>query len=807
MGNGASSDTGSTTTVNVKPATTTQNNSGATTPRRRDFQEVEIRQSPSHRREQVTQRRGAARSDAIHRNEQANGGASGATPRQQQPQQRQSQGSKPKSQDDIVFETFYHRSGREFQCMYLGGIRYYLDDWGSKEWQVFPKRWYNEGLLITNTVVKDDQAVAEHNRRRDASGAAGASTSRSRGQGQGQDDREGVIIHPSKGKINTYIFQRKHNIHCFADPISGQWMRMPIGYELHHELVARLVDQVEEALPNWKDRHDILAMLRQCNYDADECISTYLHLEGDVWLTAPKTSKDAKTLKEKDDKIADLQNMLKHLNEEYKKEKQARQDAEKMVADLEDKLTKLEVDNKQVEAQMMALAGNRPKTARPKTPQVVTQVVKEQTVNPEDIEILNENAKELRTAQVHLRHEMQRYLAQYKDMLGKAVDGMKKLKASGAGQSEELEEVRALYRKEAMQRKLLYNQLQEMRGNIRVFCRVRKDDRAENCLKFPTDQDIVAIHPQTGKKLFSFDKVFAMDATQEQIFDDTKPIITSCVDGYNVSLLAYGQTGSGKTFTMMGPENNPGINVRAIKELFTVTQERTETMSYEISVSMIEIYNETIADLLNNEAKVLELRTAGNKVSIPGLSEVPIRSMDDIKKVMKMGEQNRSVASTKMNSTSSRSHLLVMINVMGEDKVTGNSSRGVLTLCDLAGSERISKTEAEGQRLVEAAAINKSLSALGQSDEIVVIVIYGVKTNVFTALRTSQLHIPYRNSKLTQILQPSLGGDAKACLFVNCSPDLNNFQETVSTLSFGANARQVALGQAKQNVKKGPGKG
>lgn len=110
-----------------------------------------------------------------------------------------------------------------------------------------------------------------------------------------------------------------------------------------------------------------------------------------------------------------------------------------------------------------------------------------------------------------------------------------------------------------------------------------------------------------------------------------------------------------------------------------------------------------------------------------------------------------------------------------------------MTLCDLAGSERISKTEAEGQRLVEAAAINKSLSALGQ---------------VFTSLRTSQMHIPYRNSKLTQILQPSLGGDAKACLFVNISPDMYNYSETISTLTFGANAKQVALGQAKQNIKK-----
>lgn len=289
--------------------------------------------------------------------------------------------------------------------------------------------------------------------------------------------------------------------------------------------------------------------------------------------------------------------------------------------------------------------------------------------------------------------------------------------------------------------------------------------------------------------MFSFDKVYDPNSTQEQIFGDTKGIITSCVDGYNVCLMAYGQTGSGKTFTMMGPDNNPGINIRAMKELFDVCKERAETVTYTLKVSLIEIYNETIQDLLTTDAKPLELRTAGNKVSIPNLKEVVIRNLDDIKKTMAQGDKNRTVASTKMNSTSSRSHLLLMLSVEGQDKVTNAITKGTLILCDLAGSERISKTEAEGQRLVEAAAINKSLSALGQ---------------VFTALRTSQLHVPYRNSKLTQILQPSLGGDAKACLFVNVSPDVNNFSETVSTLNFGSNAKQIALGQAKQNIRKGP---
>nr|XP_022302064.1 kinesin-like protein klp-3 isoform X1 [Crassostrea virginica]XP_022302065.1 kinesin-like protein klp-3 isoform X1 [Crassostrea virginica] len=822
MGNGASADE-SPNQIRVQATPTprdnrTQNGGPPDRARRKGggFQEVEIQPSSqsngntprqgksqnSNRQGQSSEGRGGQRQAGAsnQRQEQAPGGS---TPRQRaQPNQRGS--SQPAAQEepgreDIIFETFYHKSGKEFQCMYLDGMRFYLDDWGSKEWQPFPKRWYNEGLLITNSVVKDQE---NENRRRQQqqqqqSSGAGASGSRPQQPGyqqqssSGQDDREGVLNHPKRGRIPTYIFQRKHNIHCFYDRDQGQWMRLPIGWELHHEMVGKLVDQVEEALPTWGDRQDILALLRQCNYDPDECMSTYLYLEGDPWLKAPKTHHEAKAAEQKDEMIEKLRMQLKEVEESLKQERTARVDAEKLVKDQEEKITELEVENKQHEAQLMSLQQNRPKTAmqRPKTPQVVTQVVKEETVDPEDIVLLNNTAKELRKSQVHLKMEVQRYFDVLRGQITKSIDGMKNIKSTSSGSQEEMEEIRALYRKEAMQRKLLYNQLQELRGNIRVFCRARRDDRAGCCLKFPTDSDIVAMDGNQQKKMFSFDKVYDPNSTQEQIFADTKGIITSCVDGYNVCLMAYGQTGSGKTFTMMGPEANPGINIRAMKELFDVCKERVETVTYTLKVSLIEIYNETIQDLLTSDARPLELRTAGNKVSIPNLKEVEIRNLDDIKKTMAQGDKNRTVASTKMNSTSSRSHLLLMLSVEGQDKVTGAITRGTLILCDLAGSERISKTEAEGQRLVEAAAINKSLSALGQ---------------VFTALRTSQLHVPYRNSKLTQILQPSLGGDAKACLFVNVSPDVNNFSETVSTLNFGSNAKQIALGQAKQNIRKGP---
>ncbi|XP_034033021.1 kinesin-like protein klp-3 [Thalassophryne amazonica] len=259
----------------------------------------------------------------------------------------------------------------------------------------------------------------------------------------------------------------------------------------------------------------------------------------------------------------------------------------------------------------------------------------------------------------------------------------------------------------------------------------------------------------------------------------------SCVDGYNVCILACGQTGSGKTFTMMGTKENPGVNIRSIRELLCICRDK-DTVSYTVKISMLEIYNDGLNDLLTKNANAaLDITVQGKSVSVPGLTQVQVQTEADILNVMEMGEKNRKIASTKMNIQSSRSHLVVALKVEGSDELSGLTSRGTLTLCDLAGSERISKTEAEGQRLVEAAAINKSLMALGQ---------------VFGALKCNALHVPYRNSKLTHLLQPCLSGDAKCCVFVNISPDTKDVAETLSTLQFGSAIRQVSLGKATKNI-------
>ncbi|EDQ84166.1 uncharacterized protein MONBRDRAFT_13077 [Monosiga brevicollis MX1] len=337
----------------------------------------------------------------------------------------------------------------------------------------------------------------------------------------------------------------------------------------------------------------------------------------------------------------------------------------------------------------------------------------------------------------------QRLQGKLSSLFEQAVSASKQLADNS---SQRLKDITQKYLKEAMLRKELYNKLQELRGNIRVFCRVRRDDRGESILQFPSKSELVVPKLQGGKETLEFDRAFGPNASQEEVFEDTKPIVMSCVDGYNVCIMAYGQTGSGKTFTMMGPDNNPGVNPRAIKELFD-------------------------ALCITKRSSIL----ARLNVSTP----------EDLLQFIEIGNQHRSTGATKMNTDSSRSHLLLQIKVQGFNTITRATTYGKLTLVDLAGSERVSKTEASGDRLVEAAAINKSLTNLGQ---------------VFRALASGSPHIPYRNSKLTHLLQDSLGGDAKVAMFVNTSPLESNLSETSMTLSFGQNIRKVELGPAKRNT-------
>ncbi|PON67017.1 Kinesin-like protein [Parasponia andersonii] len=349
------------------------------------------------------------------------------------------------------------------------------------------------------------------------------------------------------------------------------------------------------------------------------------------------------------------------------------------------------------------------------------------------------------------------------------------------------------YQRVLEENRKLYNQVQDLRGNIRVYCRVRPFLSGQASRLSTVDHidegNITVITPakycKDGRKSFTFNKVFGPFATQEEIFADTRPLIRSVLDGYNVCIFAYGQTGSGKTFTMTGPkeltEESQGVNYRALHDLFLLSEQRKDTFFYEISVQMLEIYNEQVRDLLVTD----EIRNSSqNGINVPDANLVPVSTTSDVLCLMNLGQKNRAVGATAMNDRSSRSHSCVTVHVQGKDLTSGTILRGCMHLVDLAGSERVDKSEVTGDRLKEAQHINKSLSALG---------------DVISSLAQKNSHVPYRNSKLTQLLQDSLGGQAKTLMFVHISPEIEAVGETLSTLKFAERVSTVELGAARAN--------
>ncbi|KAI9099054.1 hypothetical protein K1719_024821 [Acacia pycnantha] len=348
----------------------------------------------------------------------------------------------------------------------------------------------------------------------------------------------------------------------------------------------------------------------------------------------------------------------------------------------------------------------------------------------------------------------------------------------------------------------LYNQLQDLKGNIRVYCRVRPWLGGEsNQISTVSNVEegsvsVITAPPKKGKKIFSFNRVFGPSATQEEVFSDTQPLIRSVLDGYNVCIFAYGQTGSGKTYTMSGPDNpneeNVGVNYRALRDLFLLAGQRKDTFRYDISVQMLEIYNDQVRDLLATDVAATRYPSLNSprflEKSCSFLNRdanlVPVSSTSDVIYLMNMGQKNRAVGASAMNDRSSRSHCCITVYIEGREVTSGSTVRGCMHLVDLAGSERVDKSEATGDRLKEAQHINKSLSALG---------------DVIFSLSQKNSHIPYRNSKLTQLLQHSLGGQAKIFMFAHISPEPEALEETISTLKFAERVSTVRLGALRAN--------
>ncbi|OII74225.1 kinesin-related protein k2 [Cryptosporidium ubiquitum] len=351
-------------------------------------------------------------------------------------------------------------------------------------------------------------------------------------------------------------------------------------------------------------------------------------------------------------------------------------------------------------------------------------------------------------------------------------------------------------------RRKLFNELQDIKGNIRVFCRIRPPTISEqdSCIKYDISEDAstITIKNSTPRGIslltFKFDYIFSSISTQSEVFEEVSQLIQSALDGYNVSLFSYGQTGSGKTFTMMGgkDENEYGMIPRALNLIFESIDRNIEKgWSYHIEYSAIEVYNETIRDLTTTKQKNSEVKIDQfGSATIVGINSIKVGGINDINNLLKIAQKNRSEASTDCNERSSRSHSIIQLKISGKHgkgtDTPNNDSRNInstLSLIDLAGSERASKSGVTGERMKETQFINKSLSALG---------------DVIQSINLEKDHIPFRNSKLTMILKNSLGGNSKAAMLVHISPSLNSINETISSLRFASKVQNCITNRNKE---------
>ena len=365
-------------------------------------------------------------------------------------------------------------------------------------------------------------------------------------------------------------------------------------------------------------------------------------------------------------------------------------------------------------------------------------------------------------------------------------------------------------------RRRLHNTILELKGNVRVFCRVRPPTNVEQ-----KNSQVALAAPQTGelagrgvevsqvaassggpsaakgpqRHVFTFDRVFGPQSGQMEVFEEVSALVQSALDGYRVTVFAYGQTNAGKTFTMLGRPGaeTEGIIPRAVRQVFgTAAAAAEQGWRYEMRAAMLEIYNEDIKDLLGKgppagKKHVIshENKDKGGATCVSFLEWVDVSNEERVGALLQRAMAQRAVGATAANDQSSRSHMVFMLTLEGVNETTGQKMSGALNLVDLAGSERLAKSQASGERLKETQAINKSLSALG---------------DVIAALGAREAHVPYRNSKLTFLLQNSLSGAGKALMLCNVSPSSDNASESLCTLRFAAKVNATEIGTARRNV-------
>jgi hypothetical protein len=314
-----------------------------------------------------------------------------------------------------------------------------------------------------------------------------------------------------------------------------------------------------------------------------------------------------------------------------------------------------------------------------------------------------------------------------------------------------------------------------MAENVQVVLRFRPLHVTEISTGLEIIDRSVIISDKNTRHEFTFDYVFTEKSRQDSVYNEVaRSAVESVCNGYNSTIFAYGCSGTGKTYTMFGEEDDLGVIPRACETIFRNMNK--ELLTWSVKFSFIEIYNENIRDLLNYRNSDLAIRKCEKGIYIQGLTEKLVYTPEDILYSISEGSKQRTVTSTHVNSVSSRSHALLTITLT-QTGIDESEIVSKLNLVDLAGSENVARSEAHGIALAEAQNINKSLSALG---------------NVINALtEVGRDHIPYRDSKLTYILQDSLGGNSKTVIIATASPNIGVVSETLSTMKFAKRAKEI----------------
>ena len=363
----------------------------------------------------------------------------------------------------------------------------------------------------------------------------------------------------------------------------------------------------------------------------------------------------------------------------------------------------------------------------------------------------------------------------------KTID-LRQMKESLLSEQEKVHILSQKLKNEKYLRRKIHNRYMYLRGNLRVMCRVRpflpseKINKKSQMETIAINNDSISIFQDNKQeRSFEYDYIFDTRSTQNDVYEEVTLLIQSMVQGNNICIIAYGQTCTGKTYTIQGPNSkNPGIVPRAARELFLILNNFSKSNFFEsirLSLTIIEIYNEQIYNLLEESTPSLNMyEDASGNLIIPDLNPISINSFDEANKLFKLAAKFRHTSSTEYNDRSSRSHCIFsfQLKLTGKD---GRIIRSTLHIIDLAGSERISKSQNKDEKLrKESICINLSLHSL---------------STVLNSIALKANHIPYRDSKLTHFLKDSLNENYNILLLLLVSPNVKDLGETISTLQFG----------------------